>query len=76
MPDYLQDNTNVLAAGALDSAERIKSLAGSEIIDILYRSYSDYIYSIMRAKIASVDLSKEDVEDCFSFVIIKPSDNE
>lgn len=76
MPDYLQDNTTGLAAGVLDSAERIKSLASSEIIDILYRSYSDYIYSIIRAKIASVNLSEEDAEDCFSFVIIKLCDDD
>jgi len=76
MSNYLKNTKTGTAADALDSTERIKSLNNSEIIDILYRSYSDYIYSIVRAKIASVNLSDDDAEDCFSSVIIKLCDND
>ncbi len=62
-------------AVSLDSAEILKSLPDTEIIEILYRNYSDYIYTIVREKMLSSKLPIDDVDDCFSHMILKLAEN-
>ena len=59
--------------GELDAA--IGELSDSQIMDILYREYSHYMYAIIRSRIRSSKLTYEDVDDCFIDVIIKISEN-
>ncbi|OHD64701.1 MAG: hypothetical protein A2176_10365 [Spirochaetes bacterium RBG_13_51_14] len=45
------------------------------ILNILYHTYGNYIYMLVRTKIESAGLSEEDVNDCFSHVIMKLAEN-
>jgi RNA polymerase sigma factor (sigma-70 family) len=60
---------------SLDRPERIRSLTDKEILDLLYNTYSNYIYTIVRTQMESVRLTEEDVNDCFSHVIMKIAEN-
>lgn len=53
----------------------IQRLSGNEIINIIIRDFSNYIYSIIKKKFKSSRISDEDVEDCFIELIIKIIDN-
>jgi RNA polymerase sigma factor (sigma-70 family) len=75
MPKNIGQNLSFPEPGSLDSPERIRSLTDQEILDLLYHTYGNYMYTVVRAKMKSVKLTEEDVNDCFSHVIMKIAEN-
>jgi RNA polymerase sigma factor (sigma-70 family) len=71
----MHQNTSCQEPGSLDNQEEIKSLEDHEILNLLYHTYSNYIYIFVRTKIESAGLSEEDANDCFSHIIMKLAEN-
>lgn len=71
----LKDRESLYAQESSGLEGAIDELSDSQIMDMLYRDYSNYIYSIIRSRIRSSKLTAEDIDDCFIDVIIKISEN-
>jgi RNA polymerase sigma factor (sigma-70 family) len=76
MSRSISEKPPIPGGGSLESPEEIRSLTDKEIIDLLYRTYGNYMYTIVRAKIVSVNLPEDDVNDCLSHVIMKFAEND
>jgi RNA polymerase sigma factor (sigma-70 family) len=75
MPKSIGQNPYFPEPDTLDSPERIRSLSDQEILDLLYHTYGNYIYTVVRTQMQSVRLMKEDVDDCFNHIIMKIAEN-
>jgi len=73
--DIKIDNSPRESRKGSEKEEFIASLPDEEIINILNRDYSHYMYSVISSKFRLSGLDKEDVEDCFIELIIKLSEN-
>ncbi len=75
MTKDIGENPSCPDSGSLDSPEFIRSLSDHEILDLLYHTYSNYIYTVVRTQMQIVKLIEEDINDCFSYVILKIAEN-
>lgn len=63
-----------------DSADRrtldaaLEDLSDEEILEILYRDFSSYVYSLIKAKFQSYRLPDDEIDDCFMEIILKISE--
>lgn len=57
-----------------DRYASIHELSDTKIMDLIYRDFSNFIYTIVKNKIKSSQLSVTDIDDCFIEVILKISE--
>jgi len=67
----MRPNDSCQEPGPLDDREQISTLADNEILDLLYHTYGNYLYMLVRSKTGSAGLSEEDATDCFGNIIMK-----